>query len=276
MAGLTTDGFYDFTAGDDTLTIETAPERGTIASAPQGVRALEGDDNIFGSTAADNINGNQGGDSLYGAFGDDYLRGGRDSDLVNGEDGSDILNGNKGEDFVIGGAGNDTVRGGQDADLLLGGEGNDLLIGDLGFDGLTGNAGADWFVLRSDAIDSIGGDALLDFRAAEGDKIILTGGLTEADLTFQEKNLSISDLINIFPLPGDLEIPPEFLTPQVFRMAAQQLLGVDIDPDGNNVITGTSIVVASTGAELGFAVNVTAADMTGNFQAAPPDLLSLG
>lgn len=275
MAGLTTDGFYDFTAGNDTLTIETDPNRGPIASAPQGVRALEGDDSIFGSTAADNINGNQGSDSLYGALGDDYLRGGRDNDYLDGEDGNDIVNGNKGEDFVIGGAGNDTVRGGQDADLLVGGEGNDLLIGDLGFDGLTGNAGADWFVLRSDALDSIGGDALLDFRAAEGDKIVLTGGLTEADLTFQEKNLSISDLINIFPLPGDIEIPPEF-TPQIFRMAAQQLLGVDIDPDGNNVITGTSIVVASTGAELGFAVNVTAADITGNFQAAPPDLLSLG
>lgn len=276
MAGLTTDGFYDFTAGSDTLTIETDPNRGSIANAPQGVRALEGDDSIVGSSGADNINGNQGSDSLYGALGDDYLRGGRDADLVYGEDGNDILNGNKGEDFVTGGAGNDTVRGGQDADMLVGGEGNDLLIGDLGFDGLTGNAGADWFVLRSDAIDSIGGDAILDFRAAEGDKIVLTGGLTEADVTFQEKNLLISDIISIFPLPGALEMPPEFLTPQVFRTGAMQLFGVDIDPDGNNIITGTSIVVASTGAELGFAVNVTAADITGNFQAAPSDLLSLG
>lgn len=274
MAGLTTDGFYDFTAGNDILTIETDPNRGTIASAPQGVRALEGDDSIFGSTAVDNINGNQGNDSLYGALGDDYLRGGRDADLVQGEDGNDILNGNKGEDLVLGGAGNDTVRGGQDADLLVGGEGNDLLIGDLGFDGLTGNAGADWFVLRSDALDSIGGDVILDFRAAEGDKIVLTGGLTEADLTFQEKNLSITDIQSILPLPDN--IPTSFITPQVIRTLAVQFLGVDIDPDGNNVITGTSIVVASTGAEIGFAVNVTAADITGSFQAAPPDLLSLG
>ncbi|SMH58901.1 calcium-binding protein [Azospirillum agricola] len=81
----------------------------------------------------------------------------------NGSDNS--LSGLGGADRLFGGAGNDTLDGGTGADTLIGGTGDDLLIG---------GAGADRFV----AAPGGGADIVQDFSFAQGDRIMLTGGLS--------------------------------------------------------------------------------------------------
>ncbi len=150
-----------------------------------GLRALEGDDRILGSSGSDIANGNQGNDTIIGGEGDDFLRGGRDNDLLIGGTGNDVLNGNLGDDTVQGGAGDDLIRGGQGNDMLYGDEGRDVLLGDLGSDFLSGGADADDFILRGDVSDqnAATADRLLDFNAAEGDLIKLVNVTDIAQLT---------------------------------------------------------------------------------------------
>ncbi|WP_207462104.1 PD40 domain-containing protein [Azospirillum sp. SYSU D00513] len=167
----------------------------------------EGDDAVFGGQGADALSGNDGSDSLYGNAGQDVLYGnagadtvfggadadtvfgGRDNDLLGGDLGDDSLSGDLGEDLLNGGAGSDALYGnvGQDAlfgnagadtmyggagnDTLYGGMDNDLLSGDLGDDQLWGNLGADTFLVRSGG----GADTIMDFSAAQGDRIALNG-----------------------------------------------------------------------------------------------------
>lgn len=132
---------------------------------------------------ADQIDGSDQNDSLVGFGGNDVIRGFAGDDLISGNDGNDSLIGNQGADSLFGREGADTLRGGQGNDQLLGGAGNDsiqgelgddLLNGDEGDDRLNGNVGndtlkgglgADRFLLSKDF------DVILDFSAAEGDKI---------------------------------------------------------------------------------------------------------
>ncbi|WP_308219932.1 sialate O-acetylesterase [Roseomonas populi] len=69
-----------------------------------------------------------------------------------------------------------SITGSARADALAGGNGDDVLLGGAGSDRLTGGSGADTF--RYESIDDSpagrGRDTLLDFRAAEGDRIDLT------------------------------------------------------------------------------------------------------
>ncbi|MGL5192456.1 MAG: calcium-binding protein, partial [Chroococcales cyanobacterium] len=137
-----------------------------------------------------------GRDRIYGTGGNNFLRGGMDDDTIVGADGNDTINGNQGNDIIFGGSGQNLLRGGKGDDSLYGGSGDDVLIGDFGTDVLTGGAGADLFVLRRDTVvgvtNPLEADSITDFNRAEGDRIGLTDGLTENDITYE----AIIDLDN--------------------------------------------------------------------------------
>lgn len=136
------------------------------------MRGNDGDDLLIGGVGFDDANGNAGNDTLRGGLGDDWVVGGKDNDLLFGDDGADLVYGNLGDDTCNGGAGADTLRGGQQDDVIYGGDGADYLSGDRGNDTLVGGAGADVFHSFADA-DL---DLIMDFDAAQGDRIVLDGG----------------------------------------------------------------------------------------------------
>lgn len=130
-----------------------------------------GNDVLAGGTDNDVIYGNQGPDVIYGNLGQDTGYGGQENDAVYGGQGNDVVYGNLGNDVVYGNLGDDFFFGGQDADRLFGGQGNDTINGNLGNDTLFGNLGADWFVFGQGA----GADVVMDFSAAEGDRLDVQG-----------------------------------------------------------------------------------------------------
>ncbi|MGB5900917.1 MAG: hypothetical protein WBG66_22185, partial [Geitlerinemataceae cyanobacterium] len=145
----------------------------------------------------------------------------------------------------------------------------DTLSGDLGADLLTGNAGSDLFVLNTALLGSTEADAILDFDRAGGDRIGLTGTITEADLILTEQSIPLQELISA----NSGLVPAEFvslLTPALVRQLLQQTAGVDVDPNRDGIITGTLISVNTPGVgpqELGAVFNVAPADLSGAFVA---------
>jgi Ca2+-binding RTX toxin-like protein len=127
------------------------------------VEAGAGNDPVNGGEGMDYLQGNAGADSLSGGGGGDQLLGGRDNDFVHG---------NAGNDTCFGDDGDDIVRGGQGNDLVNGGNGNDFVSGDKGDDTISGGAGADLFHTFGEA----GLDLVIDFDAAEGDRVNLDPG----------------------------------------------------------------------------------------------------
>lgn len=175
-------GYFDLTFSTDVAVLEPAWSQ----NYPNGIRALDGDDALIGSSIGDFVFGNRGADNLAGLDGDDTLWGGRENDVISGGNGNDELNGNLDEDLVLGNEGNDTLNGGKEDDLLDGGAGNDRLSGDFGRDLLTGGGGSDTFVLRSDTnqglVDPRQGDVITDFDPAAGDRIVVIGDFARTDL----------------------------------------------------------------------------------------------
>jgi Ca2+-binding RTX toxin-like protein len=106
------------------------------------------DDSLFGDNNANFLNGNDGADTLLGFGGDDILYG--DGRSLGG---NDVLNGGAGHDTLNGGPGGDTMAGGLDADIFV---------------WHSTNEGA---ALTSAGVDFANLDVILDFNAAEGDKI---------------------------------------------------------------------------------------------------------
>jgi len=150
---------------------------GDVISAIGGANYLRGEagnDTVTGGTGFDDINGNTGDDSVAGGSGDDWVVGGKDNDVLQGDAGSDIVWGNLGADTQDGGDGADQVRGGQGDDSITGGAGDDFVSGDRGNDTVAGGAGADRLHTWGDA----GLDRVLDFNAAEGDRVMLDPGTT--------------------------------------------------------------------------------------------------
>ena len=95
--------------------------------------------------------------------------------LQSGE-GNDLLIGSDQRNVLKGGPGDDRLYGGVNIDRLFGEEGDDILDGGPGLDFLYGGSDADDFVL---AVDN-GIERILDFNAAEGDRLALSGlGLGE-------------------------------------------------------------------------------------------------
>ena len=175
----------------------------------------EGNDSLYGGAGADTLAGSLGGDVLSGDLGNDVLVGGAGADRLIGGLGRDMaayravggrgvvadmmtprlntgeargdtyasvehlrgtvlrdtLGGNAGANLLNGMAGNDTLLGRAGADTLIGGAGVDRLSGGAGNDRLVGMAGADRFVFQA------GRDTVVDFRAAQGDRLLIDRAL---------------------------------------------------------------------------------------------------
>lgn len=220
---------------------------------PGGVLALDGEDTIRGSSATD------------------FIRGGKANDDLLGDAGNDSLFGDKNRDFLDGGFGDDILRGGKGVDLLVGGEGADTLIGEVDVDIYQGGGGSDTFVLRRDQaglVQDLGGiisaipglpdniqlpDAIVtDFNSAE-DSILLTEGLTKADLTFEEFNS-----FNEFNVNANIVLPIILgAEPDGLDFLAKGGISVStLDPDGDGVLEGTAIRIGGNQL-LGYALNTT-------------------
>lgn len=135
------------------------------------IYAGAGNDTVVSGFGNDTILGNQGDDVLLGNQDDDVVVGGKDQDIVVGGQGNDIVFGNEGNDITFGNQGQDTVFAGQGDDTVYAGEGNDLIFGNQGNDTLFGNQGADTFSFTV----GDGADLVMDFSAAEGDKLDVQG-----------------------------------------------------------------------------------------------------
>jgi hypothetical protein len=104
----------------------------------------------------------------------DVILGTAEADVLTGDVYGDALRGDAGADRLSGAAGDDYLTGGLGADRLHGDAGNDTLVGGAGLDWLEGGAGADTFLFASLAhVDAP--DRILDFDAAQGDRIDLRG-----------------------------------------------------------------------------------------------------
>jgi Ca2+-binding RTX toxin-like protein len=160
------------TADDDTLMGGAGDDIISGRGGANYLRGGEGDDIILGGDGFDDAHGNMGDDVVYGGGGDDWVVGGKGDDLLYGDDGRDIVYGNLGQDTCVGGTGDDLIRGGQGNDVVIGGAGNDWLSGDRGDDTISGGLGADVFHSFGEA----GLDLVLDFHAAEGDRVQLDPG----------------------------------------------------------------------------------------------------
>ncbi|ACG79065.1 hypothetical protein PHZ_c2656 [Phenylobacterium zucineum HLK1] len=142
------------------------------------IRGGEGDDYIdvsgngnLGSPFND-LHGNWGQDTIIGGRGGDWVVGGQGDDMLWGGSQGDAVYGNLGNDTCYGDDGIDWVRGGQGNDSLEGWYGDDYMAGDRGNDTISGGLGADLFHTFSGA----GLDRVLDFNAAEGDRVNVLAG----------------------------------------------------------------------------------------------------
>ncbi|CUH77516.1 calcium-binding protein [Tropicibacter naphthalenivorans] len=184
----------------------------------------DGNDRLRGGTKSDYLDGGNGddslagqrhGDTLHGGSGADTLKGGGGSDYMNGGDGDDFLKGGTYQDTLYGSYGNDTLTanrhddyldGGEGDDLLLGGGGEDTLFGNWWNDTLKGGADADLFLFD----DSYGSDVILDFNAADGDRIGLTFGLANArELSQIAADMQVMDRGTLLSFNENVEV---FLT----------------------------------------------------------------
>ncbi|MBS0333849.1 MAG: hypothetical protein JSS35_13865, partial [Proteobacteria bacterium] len=152
-----------------------------VAYGGQGddvVHGGQGQDLVWGDLGDDVVLGDAGSDTVHGGAGNDTVWGGGPGaaadgdDVLSGDDGDDWIQGNQGADTIDGGQGADTLHGGQGDDVLTGGDGDDILSGDRGNNTLSGGAGADTFVAPSGG----GMDRVLDFNAAEGDRVLVGSG----------------------------------------------------------------------------------------------------
>jgi len=130
-----------------------------------------------GNALDNHLSAGGGADTLTGLEGNDRLDGWAGSDVLDGGLGDDRLIGGDGNDTMLGGDGSDRLEGQGGIDSLNGGAGDDMLIGGAGRDIFNGGSGADLFNFQ--AVADFGGattstaDRILDFNAAEGDRIHL-------------------------------------------------------------------------------------------------------
>ncbi|NWL80573.1 RTX toxin, partial [Pseudomonas taiwanensis] len=165
---------------------------------------------VIGSAFGDTLTGSNGNDVLRGAAGNDRLNGGAGADLLDLSDATGALNftltqsasdtsvnlsgvglgtdiylnmegviGSAFDDFLFGSINSDELRGGAGNDTLNGGDGADVLTGGLGADQLTGGNGADLFRFNN---LSEGEDRILDYSAAQGDRLDFSGLLGTSSL----------------------------------------------------------------------------------------------
>jgi len=89
-------------------------------------------------------------------------------------EGTDLKSVPQPDQLVLGGTGDDILTGGSGSDLLVGGDDNDILVGGIGNDVLSGGQGADTFAFNAGETGSGNVDTIVDYNAAEGDKLDLS------------------------------------------------------------------------------------------------------
>ncbi len=162
-------------------------------SANDWLQGGSGDDIIDGQNDDDTVEGGAGGDTMVGGAGRDTLSYAGDTSgvsvrlfngAVSGGDaagdsfsGFENLFGGSANDYLVGDAFANQIRGEAGNDQVRGGSGNDVLRGGAGNDLYMGGADADRFVFDT-AFDA--GDRIIDFSAAEGDRILLDDALFAA------------------------------------------------------------------------------------------------
>ena len=196
--------------GNDLANVITGNAAANILDGGAGNDTLlggDGNDTLIGGLGADAMTGGTGddlyevdntGDAVNELVGEgrdtvrssiDYTLGENVEDLIltgtagtgTGNGLANVITGNAQANVLDGGAGDDTLFGGAGIDQLFGGLGNDRLFGGTGVDRLTGGLGADTFVFETDitkvatkrGLMSL--DMVMDFNAAQGDKIDLSG-----------------------------------------------------------------------------------------------------
>jgi serralysin len=167
-----------------------------------------GDDKFYGEAGNDYIDGWSGNESYYGGEGNDTLLGYGGNDIMDGGIGIDNMNGGTGNDtyyidnvsdvvtesstvateidtvyssitntlvlnverLTLTGTGAINGSGNSLSNIITGNGAANTLYGGAGSDTLNGGLGADkfWFKSKTDGVDSI------DFKAAEGDKILIS------------------------------------------------------------------------------------------------------
>lgn len=102
------------------------------------------------------------GNEFFAGNGDDIVIGGGRNDTIHGGNGNDTLSGGDGNDTLYAGTGKNILNGGAGDDVLHGGNYNDFITGGIGADTIVWHAG-DLYPGEQDEI--------LDFNAADGDKL---------------------------------------------------------------------------------------------------------
>jgi len=164
------------------------------------VSPTDGNDGITGTNEGNTIKALAGNDGVFGGTGDDVLLGGAGDDFLLGGGGSDILVGGSGSDGLasdwnFADTSNDLLSGGAGDDYIYASIANDLLIGGAGDDEIVGDDGNDVLLFnRGDGNDWYGSDSSYDEvpLAERTDTVSLGGGIAYADLAFER---SADDLI---------------------------------------------------------------------------------
>lgn len=148
-------------------------------------------DVLSGTSLGETINAYGSDDVVIARAGNDVVDLGDGNDLADGGDGNDLVMGGNGDDAIFGGNGADTLHGGSGGDQLYGDADNDHLYGDDGDDLLSGGAGND-FLEGGVGNDTYmfgmgdGEDVAIDGNGTE--QVVLTNGLTKADVAFQRQD----------------------------------------------------------------------------------------
>ncbi|MEO5350221.1 MAG: hypothetical protein H7836_11310 [Magnetococcus sp. YQC-3] len=131
----------------------------------------------------DEVNGSSGNDTIYAFTGNDRLNGNSGDDYINGDEGNDELLGGDGNDTLIGVSGNDTLNGGNGIDSVNYSSANAGIIINLGQSSAqnTGGAGLDVFISIENIIataydDTLNGNSSAnEIHGGKGNDVI-TGG----------------------------------------------------------------------------------------------------
>ena len=175
---------------------------------------------------------------------EDLIIAGNDADnILNGTDEADAMSGRGGNDTMSGAAGNDLIDGGSGDDIIRGDAGDDQIFGGPGRDQLFGGLGADKFNIGSLIFAT---DRVMDFNAAQGDKLDLTQLFESTDYI-----PGVSDQAELFQLnqvdgdndgtADDIQVKVDLDGPGT-NFAFQQI-AVMIDPQGVTTSTDVDSIV---------------------------------
>ncbi|WP_438991899.1 Hint domain-containing protein [Lentibacter sp.] len=183
--------------GDDTFVGDANTTRVSGRDGADDITTDAGEQVLAGGTGNDTLSAGAGDDLIRGQEDDDLIDGGAGEDVLYGDEGSDTIDGGEGRDAIYGGdgadvadggTGDDILRGGDGGDSLTGGDGGDVLMGDAGNDTLDGGAGSDISIMTTGSgTDTFDG-------GADDDALVIEGGATGADVTYDGAGSGTADL----------------------------------------------------------------------------------